>query len=215
MKKAILLLFIYFTITLGGIAQYVDNNHFNYVRTKPDSIPNGFNNFFSFGIGTGGYYPYYGGLSNKTPNFSFLYERNIFKHLMLGSISAGALFSYTGITSPFFDYNNGYVYSQQWNYYVIGTRITYHFNGVAVKGVEPYVGAMLGYYITRFHITTNDPNYNKPDDPGYYLTPNNYPSFFAPGIFAGIRLGCSTHLSTWFELGYGYSTASFGFCYKI
>jgi hypothetical protein len=216
-KKAVLTgVFILAGIS-ASIAQDTDKDtsSYNYVRPANEKNISDLNNCLSIGFGTGGYYPYYGVSYLESPNVIFTYEHTTLKHAGPGNISLGALFSYKQVSSIYENYSNGYNYTQEWNYYIAGIRVVYDLVDFPSRTIEPYAGAMIAYYFTNFKFTSDDPDYSEPGDPGYYLTPNNYPSFFAPSIFAGIRTRFSSHGSAWLEAGYGYTTFAFGLSYKI
>ena len=173
------------------------------------------NSILSFGFGMDGYYPYTGTNYVSNPNLTLIYENTLFKHLGPGKLSLGALASYKSIYSSYTDYYSGYNYQQRWNYYLIGARVSYNIKPFNNKGIETYAGGMVAYYITSFKFNSNDPNSSEPSDPGYFLTANDSPNFFALSIFAGVRSWFNNHTCVWLELGYGYSSLSFGVSYKI
>ena len=172
-------------------------------------------NSISFGFGVGGSYPYEGTSYSSSPNLSLTYERIVLKHAGPGKLGVGVMLSYQQIASIYSDYTGNYTYQQTWNYYIVGARAVYHITGLPLKGIEPYVGGVAGYYMTRYKFTSTDPNYNDPADPGYYLTPNIYPDFFAFSIFAGVRSYISSHSIAWLEFGYGYANMAAGISYRF
>lgn len=214
-KKTIFILLISLIAASAEMAQTADNAQFNYVRPDSPGTGGNSNNIISFGFGMGGYYPYTGTSYVENPNLTLLYENTIMKNVLTGTISLGGMFSYKSIYSSYTSYNNGYNYEQRWNYYILGARASYHVFPFANKNLELYAGAMLGYYITTFRFTSNDPNYADPSDPGYFLTDDNSPNFFALSIYAGVRSWITSHSSIWLEVGYGYTSMAFGASYKI
>jgi hypothetical protein len=202
--------------TLSIMAQYADNSQYNYVNPDSKKITTTTNSILSFGFGVGGNYPYSGITYVENPNITLSYENTTFKHVGPGSINLGELLSYENIYSGYTDYGTGYNYVQHWSYYILGTRISYHLNPFPTnKNIELYAGAMFGYYITTFKVTSTDPDYSEPGDPGYYLTPDNYPDFIALSTFVGARSWFNSHGSVWLEVGYGYTSLAFGVSYKI
>lgn len=189
---------------------------YNYVRSSDEESPSISSNILSAGFGIGGQYPYMGTTSEETPNLSLLYQNTIVKHVFLGNISLGGLFSYKSIYSDYQDNSATYTYKQRWDYFIIGSRISYHIAPFpANKNIEFYGGAMAAYYITTFKFITNDPNYSEPGDPGYSLTINSSPNFFSLSIYTGIRSWVTSHSSIWIEVGYGYTSMAFGVSYKV
>ncbi len=197
-----------------GIAQTEINDDY-YKPAKSRPVYSESSNLIYAGIGEGGYYPYSGLRYTQKPNITLIYERVIFKHLGPGTLNAGPLLSFKNIASQYLDYNTGFKYEQRWNYYHIGARLAYNLHIFPGNSIVPYAGAMIGYYITDFKFSSNDPNYSDPTDPAYYLTTNRYPDFFAMSILAGIRSTMGYHTSVWLELAYGYSSVSFGVCYSL
>jgi hypothetical protein len=187
----------------------------DYVRPPIEQPRPVSNNVISFGFGMGGYYPYTGTNYVSNPNLTLQYENTLFGHAGPGKVNVGALLSYKSIYSSYTDYYSGYNYQQRWNYYIIGSRVSYHLIPFFNKSLETYAGGMIGYYITAFKFNSNDPNTSEPSDPGYFLTGNNSPNFFALSVFAGVRSWFNNHTCVWVELGYGYSSLAFGVSYKI
>jgi hypothetical protein len=216
LKKKIFTILLVLACFSAGIAQYADTaNIYDYVRPTTSEVIKNANNNFITGLGIGGNYPYSGYSYSASPNILLGYERTVIHNAGLGEITLGAVFSYKQIVSYYQDYTTNYTYQQNWNYYMFGLRAVYYFTQLSLENFEPYIGFTEGYYLTGFKFSSTDPNYSNPDDVGYYLTPNTYPNFFAPGIFAGIRSSVGKRTIIWAELGYGYSTFAFGFSYKI
>jgi hypothetical protein len=208
-KKGIFILLLSFTGISACMAQY------DYVRPLPVSSSGNYNNTFSFGFGMGGYYPYAGPSYASTPNLSAYFDRVVFKHVGPGNVSVGGMFSFKQVSTEYTNYNTTYNYIQEWNYYIIGARAAYHLNDFPFRNCNPYAGAMIAYYITGFTFTSNDPNSGEPNDPGYYLTPDTYPNFFAASVFAGISSTIGSRTCVWIEAGYGYTSLAFGASYKL
>ncbi len=215
LKRAIFILLIGLTPTLSGLCQTTDNKNYTYVDPEDTKPETGSINLFSFGFGAGGYYPYEGPAFTATPSLSFYFDNTTFKHVGPGNITLGVLFSFKQIATGYSDYNGIYNYYQEWNYYIFGTRAAYHLTPFESKKFDVYAGGMLGYYLTKFKFTSNDPYYGRVDDPGNYLSVNHYPNFFAASIFAGVRSWFNNSGCVWADIGYGYTTFNFGFSYKL
>jgi len=186
--KTIVLILLSFSSATAIMAQSAGNANDLYVRPG-DASPQAYNNIISLGFGVGGYYPYMG---------------------------TGGLLSFKTIYSNYLGYNGNYNYIQRWDYYIIGTRASYHIAPFYNKHIEFYAGAMIAYYITNFKFSSNDPEVSNPGDPGYGLTlDNNSPDFFSLSIYAGIRSSITQHSGVWIEMGYGYTSLAFGVSYKI
>ncbi len=214
-KKRVLTGFIGLATVSTLQAQSVDSSRNEYVRPVSEQAKAVTSHCISFGFGIGGYYPYEVLSMVASPGLTIFYDNTILKHVGPGNISIGAFFSYKQTASSYMGYSNTYNYEQIWNYYVPGARIAYHIPNFPFKSVEIYAGAGAAYFISRFKFTSTDPNTNEPSDPAYYLTPNIYPNYFSPTLFAGVRSHVGNHASVWLELGYGVSTLSVGVSYKI
>jgi hypothetical protein len=215
MKKLILIVFIGFGAISACYAQNADSNRYEYVRPPSNQNFDNLNNAISLGLGIGGYYPYKGLYYAESPNISLFYERSVLKHLVPGNITLGILASFKQINSSYEGYYTGYNYQQNWSYYTLGVRTTYRIINFPLNNIDSYAGGMAAYYITAFKFTSTDPDYNEPNDPGYYLTPNNYPNFFAFSVFAGVQSKFSNRGYIWGEVGYGYTTLAFGIRYML
>jgi len=211
-KTPLFILLISFAWSSVLMAQSETNSDDSYIR-PPTSFHG--NSVLSIGFGMGGYYPYTGTSAIESPNVTLSYEKAVFKNVGPGRIDLGALASYKSIYSSYMTYYGDYNYTQHWKYFILGTRVSYHINPFINKNIELYAGGMVAYYITVFNFTSNDPNTSDPADPGYSLTANHSPNFFALSVFSGIRSWISPHSGVWFELGYGYTTMAFGISYKI
>lgn len=198
-----------------AIAQSTDDTQYNYVRLQTESSSPAAGTILSLGLGFGGYYPNTPAIYVENPNITISGERTVVNNAGPGKVNLEALLSYKSIYSGYTDYYTGYDYEQRWDYYILGTRLSYHIEPFGNKKMELYAGVMAGYYITSFKFTSNDPDYAEPTDPGYSLKFGNSPNFFAPGIFAGIRSWITRHSSVWIETGYGFTSVSFGASYKI
>lgn len=190
-------------------------------QTSSGSLPSNTNafgqgsNVLNAGIGLGGYYSYYGDGYSSTPNFVLSYDNGTFGNVGPGTISLGGLFAYKGISYSYTDFNSGYNYSQTWSYYIIGIRSAYHWDFTRNNHFDPYIGLMLAYYDIGYKSSSNDPNYNDPHSPYYYYYSNTYGSYMAFSIYLGARYYVSNSVGIWLELGYGYSNAAIGVCFKL
>ncbi len=215
--KVLFILLVSMAMAFVCLAQTEDYNPYQYTRPESGNQTSysNLNNVLSFGFGIGGYYPYNGVYYQENPGVILSYDHTILKHAGPGIVSLGAVVSYKQIYSPYMDYTTGYTYTQNWDYYIVGARAIYCLTSFPGNIIEPYAGAMLAYYITNFKLTSTDPNYSEPGDPGYYLFTSDYKNFFAPGIFAGIRSRFNKRESFWIEVGYGYTSMAFGMSYKF
>jgi hypothetical protein len=186
----------------------------DYVRPENETSVSAPNNI-SFGLGLGGYYPYSGAFYGQTPSLILMYDKTALKHVGPGTINIGAVLSYKRISSDYQYQYGGYTYLQEWNYYTLGLRCSYHFQIASMHGFEPYTGIMGGYNIVGFDFKSNDPNSSEPYSPGYYLEQNSYPDYFSFSIFAGASDKISNKVSVWLEIGYGYISSAFGVRYSF
>lgn len=170
-------------------------------------------NVVNLGVGIGGLYTYWGPGYSSTPNFVISYENGTFGHVGPGVISLGALLSYKGISDNWID--NGYSYSDKWDYWILGFRSAYHWNFTSSKKFDPYLGLMLGYYYVNYMFTTNNPDYYQPGNPGYVYYSSSYPNYLALSMYLGARYYISNKVGIWGELGYGYTTLALGVNFKI
>ncbi|HTB07448.1 MAG TPA: hypothetical protein VK806_10895 [Bacteroidia bacterium] len=171
-------------------------------------------NVLGLGIGMGGYYDYWGDGYSQTPNLVLTYENGTFGNVGPGTISLGGLFAYKGETYNWMG-NDGYNYSEKWNYWILGFRSAYHLKISAAPLFDPYAGLMLGYYFLGYSFSTNNPNYMHPGDPGYVYYSKTYPNYYALSIYLGARYFISNNVGIWGELGYGYSTLAIGINFRI
>lgn len=195
-------------------AQY-ENIQSDYVRPQNNQVPLESATLLSLGLGFGGYYPVPAAMYIENPSVSLSTERVVVKHAGPGTLNLEGMLAYKSIYSGYTDYYTGYNYEQHWNYYIVGTRLSYHLKSFSNKKMEPYAGIMLGYYINAFKFTSNDPDYAEPSDPGYSLKFSGTANLFAPSVFAGVRSWISKRSAIWIEAGYGYSSIAFGASYKI
>jgi hypothetical protein len=172
-------------------------------------------NILSLGVGLGGNYTYYGGGYTSTPDFVLSYENGTFGDVGPGTISLGALLAFKGVSYDYTDYHSGYYYNQSWTYYIIGIRSAYHLTIPSAPRFDPYVGIMLGYYDISYKVSSSDPYFNSPGDPYYATYSNSYASYMAFSLYIGARYYVSNRVGLWLELGYGYTDAALGICFKL
>ena len=201
-----------------GFAQAPDTQTNSVPSNSASSNTNAFgkgSNVLNVGVGLGGDYTYYGYGYSSTPNFVLSYDNGTFGNVGPGTISLGGLFSYKGISYGYTDFNSGYTYNQNWNYYIIGIRSAYHWNFTSSSRFDPYLGIMLAYYDINYKASSNDPYYDRPGNPHYYYYSNSYASYTALSLYIGARYFVSNRVGLWLELGYGYSNAALGVSFKL
>jgi hypothetical protein len=172
-------------------------------------------NIINLGLGLGGYYTYNGPNYSSTPNFVLSYDNGTFGNVGPGTISLGALLSFKGISYDYTNYNSGYYYNQSWTYYILGLRSAYHLTIPSCPKFDPYAGIMLGYYDIGYKVSSNDPEFNVPGNPYYFYYVNNYSNYLALSFYLGARYYVSNKVGLWLELGYGYTDAALGVCFKM
>lgn len=125
----------------------------------------------NLGVGVGrSYYKYNhlnGWSSGRTPVFLLSYEQPLRNKVGPGYIGVGGVFAYQNeyvrydgtwlYKSDWYDY----YYRQNWDYYVIAGRATYHWDVLNSGKAEVYGGAEIGARFNSYRYTTNnpDPNY--------------------------------------------------------
>lgn len=106
--------------------------------------------------------------------------------------------------------NTGYKYtsagySAKWNYFVVGARGAYHYNGFEdVPNLDVYGGVMLGYNIVKYSSDGNDQH-----------LADSYGSGLGFSGFLGGRWFFSDKIGAYAELGYGVSTLNVGVTFKL
>lgn len=104
----------------------------------------------------------------------------------------------------------GYKYSDQgytakWNYFIVGARGTYHYNGFSdVPNLDVYGGAMLAYNIVNYSTDGNDQGLS-----------GSYGSGIGLSGFLGGRWFFSDNIGAYAELGYGVSVLNIGATLKF
>ncbi|HTA27422.1 MAG TPA: hypothetical protein VK809_06525 [Bacteroidia bacterium] len=172
-------------------------------------------NIINIGVGLGGNYTYFGDGYTSTPDFVISYDNGTFGDVGPGTISLGALVAFKGISYDYTDFRTGYYYNQNWSYYIIGVRGAYHLTIPSAPRFDPYAGLMLGYYDIGYKVSSSDPFFNHPGDPYYATYSNNYASYVAFSLYIGARYYLSNRVGLWLELGYGYTDAALGICFKL
>jgi hypothetical protein len=172
-------------------------------------------NVLNVGIGIGGDYYYWGPGYVQTPDFVLSYENGTFGNIGPGTISLGGLLDYTGTSYSYVNPGNGYTYTNNWNYWILGFRSAYHWNFTTSHRFDPYAGLMLGYYFINYSHTTNDPHVTEPADPGYVYYSAVYSNYLALSVFLGARYYVSNNVGLWAELGYGYSNLAIGVNFRL
>jgi len=160
-------------------------------------------NVISAGIGLGSSIASYS-YGTQSPGFNVTYDRGFFE-AGPGVISLGA---YVGIKDYKYGYvENGYAYSEKWNYTVVGVRGAWHFTGLDIDNLDLYGGLMLADYALSY-----SNNYGS----GYTTGPlGNYGSTIGLSVFAGAKYYFAGNLGAFGELGFGANILSLGLSYKF
>jgi hypothetical protein len=160
-------------------------------------------NVISAGIGLGSSIANYS-YGTQSPGFNVQYDRG-FWEAGPGVISLGA---YVGIKDYKYGYvENGYAYSEKWNYTVVGVRGAWHFTGLDIDNLDLYGGLMLADYALSY-----SNNYGT----GYTTGPlGSYGSTIGLSVFAGAKYYFAGNLGAFGELGFGANVLSLGLSYKF
>ncbi|SRR5690554_3571819 len=146
------------------------------------------------GLGTG-----LGGYGSARPAVSIAVDHGLWEVGGPGTISLGGYFGNTG-----YKYS-GDGYHAKWNYFIIGARGAYHYNGLTkVPELDLYGGLMLSYNIVKYSSDLNDNYFGK-----------NYGSGVGLTGFAGARWFFSDNFGAYGELGYGVSILNVGATFKF
>ncbi|WP_298487210.1 hypothetical protein [uncultured Maribacter sp.] len=143
-------------------------------------------NVINAGIGFGGNFGNYT-TSSQSPSYSIAYERGIWEVPGPGVVSLGA---YLGTKTYKYNYTFG---NDKWNYTIIGIRGAYHYNGLEIKNLDIYAGAMFSYNILS-----------------YKGSPGNFGSKPSGTAFAGGRWYFSKTFAAFAEAGYGVAYLNLG-----
>lgn len=146
------------------------------------------------GLGTG-----LGGYGSARPAISIAADHGLWEVGGPGIISLGGYLGNTG-----YKYS-GDGYSAKWNYFIIGARGAYHYNGLTnVPELDLYGGLMLSYNIVKYSSDLDDNYFGKSYGSGIGLTG-----------FAGARWFFSDNFGAYAELGYGVSILNVGATFKF
>jgi hypothetical protein len=160
-------------------------------------------NVISAGIGLGSSIANYS-YGSQSPGFNVTYDRGIWE-AGPGVISLGG---YVGIKDYKYGYvQNGYAYSEKWNYTVIGVRGAWHFTGLDIDNLDLYGGLMLGYYALSYSYSDNQGN------SGGSL--GNYGNTVGVSVFAGAKYYFGSNFGVFGELGFGANVLDLGVAYKF
>lgn len=145
------------------------------------------------GLGTG-----LGGLGKARPAISLSVDHGAWAIGGPGVISIGGYIGNTG-----YKYTSG-GYTAKWNYFIIGARGAYHYNGFEVPELDVYGGVMLGYNIASYSSSGSGADYS-----------GNYGSGLGFSGFVGGRWLFAEKLGAFAELGFGVSNLTLGLTYKF
>jgi hypothetical protein len=160
-------------------------------------------NVISAGIGLGSSIANYT-YGTQSPGFNVQYDRG-FWEAGPGVISLGA---YVGIKDYKYGYvENGYAYSEKWNYTVVGVRGAWHFTGLDIDNLDLYGGLMLADYALSYSYSDNQGNSGG--------SIGNYGSTIGLSVFAGAKYYFAGNLGAFGELGFGANVLSLGLSYKF
>lgn len=140
-----------------------------------------------------------GGLGKARPAISLSLDRGVWPVGGPGVISLGGYLGNTG-----YKYSSG-AYTAKWNYFIVGARGAYHYNGFSsVPKLDVYGGAMLGYNIVNYSSDGNDVDIS-----------NSYGSGIGFSGFLGGRWFFTEQIGAYAELGYGVSVLNAGLAIKF
>jgi len=160
-------------------------------------------NVISAGIGLGSSIANYT-YGTQSPGFNVQYDRG-FWEAGPGVISLGA---YVGVKDYKYGYvENGYAYSEKWNYTVVGVRGAWHFTGLDIDNLDLYGGLMLADYALSYSYSDNQGNSGG--------SIGNYGSTIGLSVFAGAKYYFAGNLGAFGELGFGANVLSLGLSYKF
>lgn len=135
-----------------------------------------------------------GGLGKARPAVSVSVDHGMWDVGGPGVVSLGGYIGNTG-----YKYSAG-DYSAKWNYFVVGARGAYHYNGItSLPKLDVYGGVMLAYNIVKYSAEGE-----------YSVTDNNYGSGLGFSGFVGSRWMFSEKVGAYAELGYGVSVLNVG-----
>jgi len=162
--------------------------------TAQESMFNQNDNVVSLGVGFGGTYYRYGGLSgyNALPTFTVGYERCIIGELFneQSAIGIGGLGGFHYTSHSYWTSTN----------ILVGVRAAFHY--AFIDNLDTYAGAITGYNIHSW----------KSKDSSYTYSGS---SGFTYGVFAGARYYFAGPLAAFAEFGYGYTFLHVGISLKF
>lgn len=140
-----------------------------------------------------------GGLGTARPALSLSVDHGLWEVGGPGLISLGGYVGTTGYKYKNMDY------TAKWNYFVVGARGAYHYNGFTdLPKLDVYGGLMLAYNIVKY----------SSEGSGESLS-GNYGSGLGLSGFVGGRWFFSDVFGAFAELGYGVSVLNIGITYKF
>jgi hypothetical protein len=163
-------------------------------------------NMVSFGIGIGSSYGY--NLARQTPALSLQVEHAT-ADLGPGFIAIGGYLGFKGYRYTS-NYSNGYFVKQNWSYYILGARASWHlseFDGVDLTKWDLYAGAMVSYNFSRYRYEDNDPFID-------YST-NSYGNGISFSTYLGARYFLTDRIAVMGELGWGIAYLTGGISFKL
>lgn len=135
-----------------------------------------------------------GGLGKARPAVSASVDRGMWDVGGPGVVSVGGYLGNTG-----YKYSDG-GYDAKWNYFIVGARGAYHYNGFSsLSKLDVYGGVMLGYNIVSYTADGDE-----------ISTGNSYGSGVGFSGFVGGRWLFSENVGAYAELGYGVSVLNVG-----
>ena len=135
-----------------------------------------------------------GGLGKARPAISASVDRGVWGVGGPGVVSLGGYLGNTG-----YKYSDG-GYDAKWNYFIVGARGAYHYNGLTtVPKLDVYGGVMLAYNIVSYSA-----------DGDGMTDSNSYGSGMGFSGFVGGRWLFSERVGAYAELGYGVSVLNVG-----
>ncbi len=193
MKKIFLALFIVSTFLFSAK-----------VATSQTTFGKG-DNLISFGIGAAHNYSGYN--AGLAPSFRFTYDLGIIE-AGPGVISAGGMVGYSSHTYKY--WNNNDQYKWTWTTFGFAARGAYHMDW-DVENLDTYAGLELGVRFVSF-------KEKKPDNAS---STNNIESSYRSankghaGVYVGASYFFADDFGAFAELGYSFSSATIGLCFRF
>ena len=179
-----------FIVVAAATLVFLTGNSFGQAFQNGDNV-------LSVGLGLGsslGSFTY----GSQTPAISLQYEHGKWDVGGPGVISLGAYLGYKGYKYS----NRHFFYNERWNYFILGLRSAYHYNGFDVKELDVYGGAML---------SLNFVDYSSSND----LYRGSYGTGLGFSIYLGSRYFLSENIAAFAELGYGISFFTLGAAFRL